>query len=400
MLFKTALHTLFGSLRGETFQVHYWDGEDRRYGDGTDSAFTLRFHREPPAQLENPLVYLGECYSDGIYDIDGDWNALFRLISDNKTRLIPDVVGRALQRVGDTLGKLKRNQKNNIAHHYDLGNAFYRLWLDDTMCYSCAFFRHPDDSLEQAQLNKIALCLDKLGIEPGMRLLDIGCGWGQLALAAAERGARVVGLTLSEEQAAGARIRIAERGLSDKVEIRLMDYLDLNGEVERFDRIVSVGMFEHVGRAHYTDFFDRAADSLEPGGLMLLHSITSLDSDPTNPWIDKYIFPGGQIPALAEIVDQLGGHDLHLLQAESLRLHYARTLEHWLERFNSEREAVRALFDEQFVRMWTLYLKGSAASFRSAGLDIHQLLLSKGLNNHLPRHWGHLYYEGEAPQRW
>jgi len=394
------LHTLFGSLHGETFRIAYWDGDERRYGDGLDAAFTLRFHREPPLLLENPLIYLGETYSDGIYDIDGDWNALFRLINANKARLIPDAVGRTLQRVGDTLGRLKRHQKDNIAHHYDLGNAFYRLWLDDTMCYSCAFFHSPDDSLEQAQLNKIALCLDKLGVTPGMRLLDIGCGWGQLAIAAAERGARVVGLTLSEEQADGARLRLAERGLSDKVEIRLMDYLDLDGKLERFDRIVSVGMFEHVGRVHYQDFFDRAADCLEPGGLMLLHSITALHEDPTNPWVDKYIFPGGQIPSLANIVGQLAGHDLHLLHAESLRLHYARTLEHWLERFNGEHEAIRALFDERFIRMWTLYLKGSAASFRAADLDIHQFLLSKGLNNHLPQHWGHLYQPDSTAPRW
>lgn len=398
-MFKTVMNTLFANMKGKPFVVHYWDGEDRRYGSSEgDIAFTLFFHRQPSVPTENPLLWLGESYMDGVFDIQGDWDALLGMISRNLDNLLPPMVTKTLQRVGSAVGKLTSWRKKNISHHYDIGNDFYRLWLDETMSYSCAFFHSKTDSLEQAQRNKIALCLDKLGVEPGMRLLDIGCGWGQMALAAAERGATVVGVTLSEEQAAEGRRRAKDAGFGDKIDIRLQDYLTLDDAP--FDRIVSVGMFEHISREDYKAYFDCATKHLKDGGLMLLHTITSLWYSPTNPWIDKYIFPGGEIPPVSAVIEQLAGHNLYPVHIESLRMHYARTLDMWLDRFLAAREDVLKMFDERFIRMWTMYLHGCASSFRTSNLDIHQFLLSKDLNNHLPLGWGHLYPHKKSVEFW
>ncbi|MCP9760258.1 class I SAM-dependent methyltransferase [Aquitalea sp. S1-19] len=398
-MIKQVLRQLFAGLRGAPFAVHYWDGEVASYGEQGKSAFVLNFTRPPPARLEDPVVYLGECYMDGVLEIEGSWDALLGTMVASENTLFRRGATRALGWIGERLQARRERQQNNVRRHYDLGNDFYRLWLDESWTYSCAYFRHSDDTLEQAQRNKIALSLDKLAIRPGMRVLDIGCGWGGMALAAAQRGARVLGITLSAEQHEGARERIARTGLSDRVEIRLMDYLDLDGRREQFDRIVSVGMFEHVGQGHHDDFFARTSNVLQGGGLMLLHTITGPESRETNPWIEKYIFPGGHIPAPETLVAALPAHGFKLVHMESLRLHYARTLQCWLARYQAVCSEVVSMFDERFARMWTMYLRGSSAAFRGGDLDIHQMLVSKGNNNTLPRDWGYLY-SGAAPLCW
>ncbi len=400
MLTKSTLAAVLARLTGPGFQVKWWDGDVRRYG-GNEPSFSLNFHAEPAFNAEDPMVSLGEAYMDGVLDFDGDWNAMLGLINSNRQILDGPLarvagVARTLDRL-----RLRARQKENIAHHYDIGNDFYRMWLDPDMNYSCAYFATADMTLEQAQQAKIDHILAKLCLKPGERLLDVGCGWGALLIRAAQRhGICGVGLTLSAEQAAAGRARLAEAGLSDRVEIRQMDYLDLSGASDRFDKAVSVGMYEHVGERHAARYFARVADVLEPGGLFLLHTIVGhTDDGNTNRWVEKYIFPGGEIPYLPRLVDTAAKTGFFLLTQESLRLHYAATLAHWRANFDRHLDAVRARFDERFVRMWTLYLRGSEASFRGGGLDLGQFLFSRGLAAHPPRHQAHLYNGGE-PVLW
>ena len=371
---KMVLHKLFESLEGPSFAVRYWDGDNVTYGYGTPSV-RIVFHRSLPLGQagKEPVRVLGEAYMDDILDFEGSMDELMRLASANR-ELLNGQTGESELYSGSS--------KENIAHHYDIGNDFYRLWLDETMSYSCAYFLSPGDSLACAQKEKISHSLRKLHLRPGQTLLDIGSGWGHLIVEAArEYGVRAVGITLSEEQVEASRSRIAREGLEERVEVRLQDYRELTGGQEQFDRVVSIGMFEHVGRDHLDDYMTKVEELLRPGGLSLLHSIMSQEERPVNPWVSTWIFPGGYIPSLRETVALLPDHDFHLMHAESLRLHYARTLDHWAENFAACREHVEATRGRRFARMWDLYLRSCAANFRTTGLNIYQLLFSKGLNN-------------------
>jgi cyclopropane-fatty-acyl-phospholipid synthase len=270
----------------------------------------------------------------------------------------------------------RRRARRNVAHHYDLDGQLYALFLDADRQYSCAYFETPGQSLDDAQLAKKRHLAAKLLLGPNRRVLDIGSGWGGLALYLAELcDARVTGITLSEHQLALARVRAAEKGLSDKVEFRLQDYRD----VERtFDRIVSVGMFEHVGVGFYERFFRKCASLLDDDGVMLLHSIgRSEGPNITNPWIAKYIFPGGYIPALSEVLPAVERAGLLVTDIEILRLHYAETLKAWRERFLAHRDEVEKLYDQRFTRMWEFYLAASEMAFREQALMVFQLQLTK-----------------------
>ena len=406
MFVKHALHTLFSRMTGVPFSVHYWNDEQYVYGtpdSQTPPSFTLYFRSEPSFDAADPMVTLGEAYMDGQFDIEGDWSALTTVMDKNRG-LLHGKVARTASFLASAYDKLrqKSQQKQNISHHYDIGNDFYAQWLDPTLSYSCAYFKYVDDNLETAQRQKIQHCLNKLDLEPHHRLLDIGCGWGALLIAAAEQfGIRGVGLTLSKEQFKVANQRIAERGLSERIEVRLMDYLDLDGEREQFDRVVSVGMFEHVGEAHIPRFFDTLQRIMPEGGRMLLHSIMSHSDTPTNAWSDKYIFPGGEIPYQPRVFEIMAQKGFFLLGQESLRLHYARTLDLWYQGFSKPDILAwsRQHYDERFVRMWMLYLQGCAASFRGAGLDVCQLIFTRGLNNQLPLTFASCY-DGSQPERW
>jgi cyclopropane-fatty-acyl-phospholipid synthase len=266
--------------------------------------------------------------------------------------------------------------RRNVAHHYDLDGRLYSLFLDADRQYSCAYFEKPDQSLDDAQLAKKRHLAAKLMIEPNTRVLDIGCGWGGLGLYLAEvGGADVTGVTLSHEQHAIANERAAEKRLSERARFRLKDYRDVIGP---FDRIVSVGMFEHVGVNHYDTFFQKSAQLLADEGVMVLHSIGRSEGPAaTNPWIAKYIFPGGYIPALSELLPRIERAGLLVTDIEILRLHYAETLRHWRERFLAHREEAERIYDQRFVRMWEFYLAASEMTFREQNMMVMQIQLTK-----------------------
>jgi len=295
--------------------------------------------------------------------------------------------GARLMWLGDIAGRVLRyihqynpvhRARRNVEHHYDLSDQLYELFLDRDRQYSCAYFQSPEDDLETAQANKKRHIAAKLLLSPGQKVLDIGSGWGGLALyLASECGAEVTGLTLSQEQLKVAQRRAAAAGLSDRVHFHLRDYREERGE---YDRIVSVGMFEHVGVTQYGVFFDKLNALLKPDGVALLHSIGRMDGPgTTNPWLRKYIFPGGYCPALSEVVPVAERRRLWITDVEILRLHYAKTLRAWRARFQQNREQIRALYDERFCRMWETYLVGAELSFRNQGMLVFQMQLAKAV---------------------
>ena len=324
----------------------------------------------------------GEGYMDGTMLIEeGDPRALADLVTRNAAEHTGGDTGRVMHGATKALAFLRehnpaRRSQVNVAHHYDLSDALYDLFLDPERQYSCGYWRTPDVGLEQAQRDKMALIAAKLCLQPGMRVLDIGCGWGGMALhLAREHGADVTGITLSQEQLAYARARAAREGLSDRVRFELVDYRALTGE---FDRIVSVGMFEHVGRPHYAEFFATLAQRLSPDGIALLHTIgRAFGPGATDPWTAKYIFPGGYVPAVSEVIPHLEANRLWLADLEVWRLHYTHTLDAWYDRCVAHREAIVALNGERFYRMWTYYLAGASAAFKNGGLVVHHYQLAK-----------------------
>lgn len=369
--------------------VTYHDGRVARFGapDPVLPDVAIRFTTKDavPGILRDPGLGAGEAYMNGALVVDqGDVLDLVTLMSANDQweqgggALLAAPLVRAVEAVTHRLGRINmaRASKRNVAHHYDLSDRLYDLFLDADRQYSCAYFTDPANSLEQAQQDKLAHIAAKLAIEPGMRVLDIGCGWGGMALYLNRKlGAEVTGVTLSEEQLKVARARAAEAGVSDKVRFELIDYRHVTGQ---FDRIVSVGMFEHVGPPNYRTFFRKCFELLTPQGVMLLHTIGRA-SEPgvTDKWTLKYIFPGGYNPALSEIVRGYEGLRMICTDIEVLRLHYAHTLEQWYHRTTAAREAIVALYDERFFRMWQFYLAGALAAFRYGALVNYQLQFAR-----------------------
>ena len=358
-------------------------GKEYRIGDG-DPAFTVIFHKEIPltALTTSTSLVLGEAYMDGDLEIEGDlYNALDHFLGQMGKFSTDESALKKL--IFSSTGK--KNQEKEVQSHYDIGNDFYKLWLDETMSYSCGYFLHEDDSLYQAQVNKVDYILKKLHLSQGMSLLDIGCGWGFLLIEAAKKyGVHGMGITLSREQYEAFNRRIKEQNLGDLLEVALMDYRDLPKMNRTFDRVVSVGMAEHVGRRNYQLFMDCAKKVLKPGGLFLLHFISALKEHAGDPWIKKYIFPGGVIPSLREMLSCAAEDDFHTLDAENLRLHYNRTLLCWDKNYREHMDQIREMFDERFVRMWDLYLAACAATFHNGIIDLHQVLFSNGINNDVP----------------
>jgi len=371
-------------VREGTLTVVDAAGKAETFGRGSPRV-TVRMHDRATEYklLVNPKLCLGEAYMDGRLTVEeGSLYDFLELAGRNVVNVenhplwgVFDRVGRALRPI-QTFNPVRRARRN-VAHHYDLSGELYDLFLDTDRQYSCAYFTHPDASIEQAQQAKKRHIAAKLGLdEPGLSVLDIGCGWGGLGLYLADvADAQVTGLTLSEEQVKMSRQRARASGLDDRVDFLLEDYRNLAGT---FDRIVSVGMFEHVGTAHYPEFFRTVRDRLSDDGVALIHSIGRIDPPGgTNPWLRKYIFPGGYTPALSEVLAPVERTGLWVTDIEILRLHYAETLRAWRERFMANRERVKALYDERFCRMWEFYLAGCEVSFRHMGQMVFQMQLAR-----------------------
>jgi cyclopropane-fatty-acyl-phospholipid synthase len=331
----------------------------------------------------NAELAAGEAYMDGTmrFEEGSTLRDFLTLFSLNRLSLGSYPIQKVLRAIKMRFRKRQQSNKKgqaqqNVAHHYDVGNDFYKLFLDDNMLYSCAYFRDPDETLEQAQRNKLRLLASKLGLKPGMKVLDIGCGWGDLALyLAALEDVEVLGVTLSKEQQALASERARKAGLSDRVRFELKDYRDVTGP---FDRIVSVGMFEHVGVHHYDEFFAKLNALMPDDGLAVLHSIGHM-SPPgmASAWLRKYIFPGAYSPALSEVFEVVERNSLWVTDLEFLRIHYATTLSHWAERFEKNRDAVVNLYDERFARMWEFYLISAEMMFRTGSQLVFHMQLSR-----------------------
>jgi cyclopropane-fatty-acyl-phospholipid synthase len=415
-----AVHALSPLLRAlgdrRDFAIRFWDGRRLPTPTGVKPRFTLVIRR--PGALRRMLLpptdlAIGEAFVHGNFDVEGD---IFAFVS------LPDRLGQLPLRVADWLrlasrlrrledagtpavdrgpaalrGELHSAERDAAAvqFHYDVGNEFYRLWLGERMVYSCAYFRTDEATLDEAQLAKLDLVLDKLQIRDGMRLLDIGCGWGGLLLRAAERFPQLtaVGITLAERQHELASERVAAAGLADRIRVELMDYRDAPARLGRFDRIASIGMAEHVGARRMREYFVAARDGLEPGGLFLNHAITAQPSRAAavgggllpgplgrlvgrRSFIDAYVFPDGDLRTLAQMLGPAQEVGFEVRDVESLRPHYARTLRHWVSRLESRWDEAVAAGGELVARTWRLYMAGAAIGFEAAHLDVHQQLLA------------------------
>lgn len=356
-------------------QVTYADGKTEFYGEGIPEV-KIKFNKEIAIKdlTKNASIVLGEAYMDGDIEIEGSLQKLIESAYEAANSFMNDS---KLKRFLPKQKHDKQSTKHDVQSHYDIGNDFYKLWLDPTMTYSCAYFEKPTDTLEQAQINKVHHILDKLDSKPGETLLEIGCGWGTLMLTAAqEYGLSVVGVTLSQEQYNYVKKRIQELGLEDKAEVILTDYRSLDHVP--FDYITSVGMFEHVGKEGLAEYFQRIHDYLKPNGAALIHGITRQQGGAYNGWINKYIFPGGYVPGMRENLEHITNANLQVADLEMLRRHYQKTLEIWDSNFKKVMPQVQAEQGERFVRMWDLYLQSCAASFEAGNIDVMQFLLTKG----------------------
>jgi len=370
------LDQLLGQLtrEGELVLV-FPDGKERTFGPGGGRALRVRLNDRRVAfdVARNPRLGIGEAYMDGRITIEnGSILDLVELVV-GANRWEDKGGGRKALNKGKKRWKalFRRNpakrSRQNVAHHYDIGNDLYRLFLDDDMQYSCAYFTDPSNSLEQAQMDKKAHIAAKLYLKPGQRVLDIGCGWGGAALYLNRvADVDVLGVTLSEEQLKVARQRAADAGVADRVKFELVDYRSVEG---RFDRIVSIGMFEHVGAAHFDEFFAKCRELLTEDGVMLLHTIGKYGAaGASDPFTDKYLFPGYHVPSLSEMVTASEKVRLIASDVEMLRLHYAYTLRHWLKRTTAERAKIVAMYDERFFRMWEFYLAGGIVALGNGSM--------------------------------
>ncbi len=392
-------------VRVGRLKVEFTDGRVERYGDGSGPEVGVRFtdKRGPRALLRDPELTFGELYMDGRLELTaGDLYDLMEIgaanlqKSENPAWL--KVLGKLRERFKYWSQRNDRNRsRQNVVSHYDLDHRLYDLFLDADRQYSCAYFEHPGQTLDAAQLAKKRHIAAKMLVEEGHRVLDIGCGFGGMGLyLARQAGARVVGVTLSQEQQAIAAARALEAGLPGRAEFRLQDYRDVEGP---FDRIVSVGMFEHVGLGRFDKYFSHVKRLLADDGVMALHAIgRSNGPGYTNPWVAKYIFPGGYIPAVSEVLAAIERQGLFVTDIEMLRLHYADTLKAWRERFNERRDEARALYDERFCRMWDFYLAGAEAAFRVSGNMVFQIQIAKR-QDVVPRTRGYIAAREEALRR-
>lgn len=385
---KSFLHT----FKDESFCVKFWDDDEVKVGEN-DPLFKIILKKPIPKKdiLTSTTLAFGEAYMNGDLEVEGDFLLMLNTVLKYKEKFTTDFKG--LPKVFSNLTSRKK-QKEEVTYHYDIGNDFYKLWLDDTLSYSCAYFKNENESLGEAQLNKIHHLLKKLNLSEGMTLLDIGCGWGALLIEAAKLyKIKGLGITLSEEQYKAFKEKIEKENLQDYLQVKLMDYRELEKSGLLFDRVVSVGMLEHVGRSNYDLFMKCVSKVLKKEGVFVLHYISGLYESEGDAWIRKYIFPGGVIPTLREIISLSADYRFYTVDVESLRMHYYKTLLKWAENFEKNTDKVREMFDEKFVRMWRMYLYSCAACFYTGVIDLHQIVFTKGVNNSLPLTREYLYKE-------
>ena len=376
------LTTLLPALRDLELplRLRLWDGKEIDMGPAPSVTLEIRDPGLIPRLAHPSLALLGGAYVEGKLDLHGPLEEVIR-IGDEISRALDDAHPQLPVREAHD----KATDAEAISYHYDLSNAFYQLWLDRDMVYSCGYFETGSEDLDQAQQAKLRHLCRKLRLQPGDRLLDVGCGWGGLArFAAREYGAEVVGITLSREQLKLGRERVAAEGLEHQVRLEVMDYRDLPKDAQ-FDKVVSVGMFEHVGHANLPMYCQQLAAVVRPGGLVLNHGITSRHTDGrpvahgAGEFIDRYVFPHGELPHLVEMGACISESGLEIVDVESLRLHYARTLQLWSERLESRLEEAQQMIPERALRIWRVYLAGCAYGFRRNWINLHQILASKPL---------------------
>lgn len=343
--------------------------------------------------MAHPSLTFGEAYMAGVIEIQGDLQQLITTVYQAQDSFLNHA---KFKKFLPKRSHSEKMSKVDVQSHYDIGNDFYELWLDPTLTYSCAYFASESDTLEQAQWNKVHHILDKLHAQPGETLLDIGCGWGTLIFTAAkEYGLKATGVTLSQQQYDFVTEKIAAEGLTGQVSVYLKDYREIE---QTYDHVTSVGMFEHVGKENLGEYFAQVSDRLVPNGTALIHGITGQhEGAGVDAWINKYIFPGGYIPNLAENLTHIMHTALQVDDLEPLRRHYQKTLEIWTQNFHEVREAVVAQYGERFYRMWDLYLQACAASFESGNIDVVQYLLTKGPSGtNLPMTRAYMYHADVA----
>jgi cyclopropane-fatty-acyl-phospholipid synthase len=375
---KKIANLVLRQLKHGTFKVTWPNGETETYGHGKPKVHAIIKDRKILRKMViSPSLALGEAYMNGGLVLETPVGDLILISQLNPMNLAVKLPTALLVR----RNKNKKNkQAKQIAHHYDVGNEFYSLWLDkETMLYTCAYFHTSKDSLATAQKNKVEHVLRKLQIEKDQSVLDIGCGWGYLLLRAAEKyGATGLGVTLSSEQQKYATAEAKRRGLDKLVKFELLNYQDLLKRDKKYDRVVSVGILEHVGKGNHKNYFDVVNHTLKDGGISVLHSISHQKETATDPWIDKYIFPGGYMPSVREITSLLADNNFYMFDYENLGQHYGMTIDHWWHNFEKNKEKIIDMYDERFYRMWTLYLIGSMTAFTTGAAHLSQWVFKKG----------------------
>ena len=365
--------------------IRLWNGDEFTVTDGRPVAcMEVRQRRAVFELLRSPSVGFGECYSKGLIEIHGDLRAFLNEISSSITRKREDNYFR--HKLKSMLYAMRVNSmtrsRHNVHHHYDLGNEFYKLWLDERMVYTCAYYDTPAATLDEAQVAKLEHVCRKLDLRPGQKVIEAGCGWGALALHMAEHhGVNVIAYNNSHEQVAYARERAKAMGLDNRVTYVEDDYRKIDG---RCDAFVSIGMLEHAGLLNFRTLGELIKRTLKPDGIGLIHSIARSHPGRMDPWIVKHVFPGGHVPSLSEMMKVFEPFRFSVLDVENLRLHYARTCASWLDNFEAVADQVEEMYDENFVRMWRLYLAGSSAGFQSGTLQLYQVLFAPRSNNNVP----------------
>ncbi len=383
MIEKYAFDAVLSKIRTGAVKINYWDSTSSTYGKGKPYfKMTVKDPKAIRMIFKNMSVGFGESYMDKLIEIEGPLDNVGKLVSQNSQAFNKLTFAKFTRKLNTNSFS---NQKQHVQHHYDLGNDFYKLWLDKSMTYSCAYFKKKSDSLELAQQQKIKHVLQKLQLKPGLFLLDIGSGWGELLFTAVkDYDIRGHGITLSQEQYNYCVAQSKKLGLDGKLSFELISYQELAKRGRIFNRIVSVGMFEHVGKKNQASYFKSVAKMLAPDGISVLHTISNGIASSTDPWIDKYIFPGGYLPTTTQVTNSIFEAGFDLLDYENLRIHYAMTLDEWFNRFEKNKQKVLKMYDEKFYRMWKLYLASSSAGFRYGDLKLSQYVFTSPNNNSLP----------------